>query len=47
MLAMTFGIGNWSIRVYCMYTRLTGLCRQAEHRRWQRFCFMADTSKDT
>ena len=47
MLTIKFGIGNWSKRVYSTYTIQTRLCKQAEHRRWQRFCLMADTCKDT
>ena len=46
ILAVTFKIGSWSVRVYCTYTIQTGLCEQAEHRRWQMFCLMADTCKD-
>ena len=46
MLAMTFEIGNWSMRIYSTYTIQTGLCEQAEHRRWQRFCLMADMCKN-
>ena len=30
-----------------IYTIQTGLCKQAEHRRWQWFCLMADMCKDT
>ena len=43
---MAFGIGNLSGSIYCMYTRLTELCRQTEHRRRQWFHFMTDTCKD-
>ena len=47
MLAVTLRIGSWGVIIYCMNTRPTVLCRQAKHRRQQRFCFTVDMGKDT